>query len=128
MAYSWQRAMRRLLCAMTLIVSCYVPAAAIGPDDPAAAYYERCIASSREARIPDKSCDDLITDALMGIIIGQFNQRDEAFCYPQELVDQMPAKMWAAVARYMREHPERLSEKTLQVIFAALLHAFPCPG
>jgi hypothetical protein len=36
--------------------------------------------------------------------------------------------MRAAVAGYMREHPERRSEKTLQVIFDALLHAFPCPG
>jgi hypothetical protein len=75
----------------------------------------------------------------MGIIIGQFNQERPAFCLPPRLEQQMQAKspgaiailqaeMRAAVARYMREHPERLSEKTLQVIFAALLQAFPCPG
>jgi hypothetical protein len=38
------------------------------------------------------------------------------------------AEMRAAVARYMRAHPERLSEMTLQVIIEALLDAFPCPG
>ena len=145
--------MRRLLCAMALVVSCYVPAAAIGPDDPASVYYEKCMASAREAHVPDEGCDGLITDGLMGIIIGQFNQKHPAFCLPQRLEDQMQAidndwrvrsrrpsekalsaianlqaEVRAAVARYMREHPERLSEKTLQIIFAALLHAFPCPG
>jgi hypothetical protein len=143
---------RRLLCAMAVVVSCYVPAAAIGPDDPASVYYEKCVASAREAHVPDERCDGLITDGLMGIIIGQFNQKHPAFCLPQRLEDQMQARNdWRersrrpsekalsaianlqaevreAVARYMREHPERLSEKTLQVIFAALLHAFPCPG
>jgi hypothetical protein len=86
----------------------------------------------------------------MGIIVGQFNQGHPAFCYPQKLVDQMQTvdsdlrghpgrfsdeaisnfvqRMRAAVAQYMLEHPKRLPEKTLQVIFAALLHAFPCPG
>jgi hypothetical protein len=113
----------RLFCAMILVVSCCAPAAAIGPDDPAATYYEKCVAA---VRVPDKSCDDLITNALMGIIIGQFNQKHADFCYPQESVDQMQVKMREAVARYMREHPERLSEKTILVRFAALLHAFPC--
>jgi hypothetical protein len=141
---------RRVLCAMVLVVSCYVPAAAIGPDDPVSVCYEKCVASARDAHVPDERCDGLIIDGLMGIIIGQFNQKHPAFCLPQRLEDQMQAidndqqgrsrrpsekaianllaEMWAAVARYMREHPERLSEKTLQVIFAALLHAFPCPG
>jgi hypothetical protein len=94
-----------------------------------------------------------ITDGLTGIIIGQFNQEHSAFCFPQRLEDQMraiendrrghsgrpsekslsaianfEAEMRAAVARYMREHPERLSERTLEVIIEALLYAFPCPG
>jgi hypothetical protein len=137
---AWRRVpVRRLLCAMALVVSCYVPAAAIGPDDPASGYYEKCVASARKAHVPDERCDGLITDALTGIIIGQFNQEHPAFCLPQRLEHKMQAKsfsaianleaeMRAAVARYMRQHPERLSEKTLQVIFAALLHAFPCPG
>ena len=135
----WRVSVRRLLCAMALLLSCYVPAAAIGPDDPASIYYEKCVSSARKAHVPDESCDGLITDGLTGIIIGQFNQEHPAFCLPQRLEHQMQAKssgaianlkaeMRAAVARYMREHPERLSEKTLQVIFAALLHTFPCPG
>jgi hypothetical protein len=136
----WRRVpFRGLLCAMALVVSCYVPAAAIGPDDPASDYYEKCVASAQNARVPDERCDCLITDGLTGIIIGQFNQGRPAFCLPQRLEHQMQAKsvsaianleteMRAAVARYIREHPERLSEKTLEVIFDALLHAFPCPG
>lgn len=120
----------RLLCAMALVVSWHLPAAAIGPDDPAATYYERCVLPPGGARVRDEGCDALINDALMGVIVGQFDQKHPAFCYPQKLVDQMhgPADMRAAVARYMREHPERLSEKTLEVIFAALLQGFPCPG
>ena len=38
------------------------------------------------------------------------------------------AEMRAAVARYMREHPERLSERMLEAIIEALLYAFPCLG
>jgi hypothetical protein len=143
----------RLLCAMALVVSGYVPAAAIGPNDPASLYYRKCVASARKAPVPDDRCDGLIIDGLTGIIIGQFNQEHSAFCFPQRLEDQMraidndrrghsgrpskkslsaianfEAEMRAAVARYMRAHPERLSEMTLQVIIEALLDAFPCPG
>jgi hypothetical protein len=122
----------RLLCAMALVVSWYATAAAIGPDDPAAAYYERCVLPPREARAPEEGCDALINDALMGVIVGQFDQEHPTFCYPQKLIDQVQISNFAhqmrtAVAKYMREHPERMSEKTLQVIFAALLQRFPCP-
>jgi hypothetical protein len=138
---------------MALVVGCYVPAAALGPDDSASVYYEECVASGHGAQVPDERCDGLITDALMGIIIGQFNQKYPAFCLPRRLEDQMQtiddrgrehsgrppegaisaianlqAEMRAAVARYMRDHRERLSENTLQVIFVALLQAFPCRG
>jgi hypothetical protein len=136
-----RRAIRPLLSAMAmaLVASCYVPAAAIGPNDPASVYYEKCVTSARKAPVPDERCDGLILDGLTGIIIGQFNQVHPAFCFPQRLEDQMQVKsfnaianlrdeMRAAVARYMRERPERLSEKTLLVIFEALLHAFPCPS
>jgi hypothetical protein len=153
--HNWRRAsLRRLLCTIALVVGWSVPAAAIGPDDPAATYYEACVSPSQEARVPDdEGCDALINDALMGIIVGQFDQEHPAFCYPQEVVDQMQTagkdkrehpgqrsekalsaisnfdhQMRAAVAHYMREHPERLSEMTLQVIFASLLQNFPCPG
>lgn len=149
----WRKVLMRLLCAVALAVSCYVPAAAIGPNDPASLYYEKCGASVRKAHVPDERCDGLITDGLTGIIIGQFNQEHSAFCFTQRLEDQMQgidndrrghsgrpsekslsaianfeAEMRAAVARYMREHPEQLSEKTLEVIIEALLYAFPCPG
>jgi hypothetical protein len=150
--------MRRLLCAMALVVSCCAPAAALDSHDPAAAYYERCVAPQAEGGgVPDEGCDRLITDALLGITIGQLNEDPATFCYPQKLIDQMQAvdkvlqnpngrpseedlraaanffhemqaEMRAAVAQYMHEHSERLSEETIQVIFAALLHAFPCPG
>jgi hypothetical protein len=142
---------------MVLVSCCCVPAAALGPSDPAAAYYGKCVAPSRGTGVPDEGCDRLINDALLGIIIGQFNQERPTFCYPQKFVDQMrtvdnelresrersfnkalrarskfiremQAEMRAAVEQYMRENPKRLSEKTLEVIFAALLRAFPCPG
>jgi hypothetical protein len=149
----WRKVPMRLLCAMALVVSYYVPAAAIGPNDPASLYYKNCVASGRKAHVPDERCDGLIINGLTGIIIGQFNQGHSAFCFPQRLEDQMQAidndrrghsgrpsekslsaiasfeaEMRAAVARYMRDHPERLSQKTLQVIIEALLYAFPCPG
>ena len=46
-----ERARGYLLCAMALVVSCYVPAAALGPDDPASVYYEKCAASWEQASL-----------------------------------------------------------------------------
>ena len=131
--------MRRLLCAMALVVSWYVPAAAIGPDDPASVYYEKGVASARKAHVPDERCDGLITDGLMGIIIGQFDQEHPAFCLPQRLEHQMQAKsfsavanleaeMRAAVAGYMREHPKRRSRKDATGNICCTLACFSLPG
>jgi hypothetical protein len=151
--YSWRRAaLRRLSCAIAFLVICQAPAAAIDLDDSAAAYYEVCVAPSRDAAVPDESCDALISDGLIGIVTGELNQERPALCFPQKPVEpmetiekegqglseqslsaasnrtrQMLAEMRGAVARYIGEHPERLSDKAIEVIFAALLHAFPCP-
>ncbi len=151
-----ESALRHLICAIALTVGCSTAAAAISPNDPAATYYDRCVAPSRGATVPNQDCDGAINAALTGIIVGQFDQERPAFCYPRNLVDKMQGierdrrhrpgrlsdqasrassrsarrmliKMRAAVAHYMREHSERLSESTLEVIMAALLHAFPCP-
>ena len=130
-----------------------MPATAISPNDPAATYYKSCLATYQQAPVPDETCDAPIDAALTGIIIGQLNQERPAFCYPQNLVDQMQTldrgtrehpgrvsaeasgaitkfahQMRAVVVQYMREHPERLSKGTLEIIMAALLHAFPCPS
>jgi hypothetical protein len=88
---------------------------------PASVYYEKCVAPARKAHVPDERYDGLITDGLTGIIIGQFNQEHPAFCLPERLEHQtqarslsaiakLEAKMRAAVAGYMREHLERLSD------------------
>jgi hypothetical protein len=138
-----------VLCAIALAVGCRTPAAAFGPSDPASSYYAKCVAPSRGAAVPNEICDAPINEALTGIVIGQFDQERPAFCYPRNLVEQTQAlehhpgqapratsklahqmlvKMRVAVAQYMRGHSERLSESTLEVIIAALLHTFSCPG
>jgi len=150
----WRASLLRLLCAIGLVVGYSVRSDAISPDDPATTYYETCVAASRQRSIPDDVCDTAIIDALIGITVGEVDQKRPSFCYPQNLIDQMQSadrrrrehpgqlsdeaaadamsklvqQMRAAVAQYMREHPEQLAESTLKVIIMALLHAFPCPG
>jgi hypothetical protein len=108
---------RRLLCAMALIVSCCTPAAADGLDEPAATYYERCVGASARARVPDADCDDLIWKAFGGVVIAEANQERPHVCFPRDLDLE---RMQALFDESMREHPKRPPEKTITAISETL--------
>ena len=65
---------------------------------------------------------------MVGIIEGYYSARPTpaAFCYPSEVTGEQAARV---VNKYLRDHPERLHRRSVQLILDALSEAFPCrPG